>query len=37
MLKLSNGYDIYGDLKKLLIDFKQENRVELEQRFKTLS
>ena len=32
MLKLSNGYDIYGDLKKLLIDFKKENRVELEQR-----
>ena len=30
MLKISNGYDIYGDLKKLLVDFKKENRVELE-------
>ena len=32
MLKLSNGYDIYDDLMKLLIDFKKENRVELEKR-----
>ena len=24
MLKISNGYDIYGDLKKLLVDFKKE-------------
>ena len=32
MLKISNGYDIYGDLKKLLVDFKKENRVELQTR-----
>ena len=32
MLKISNGYDIYGDLMKLLADFKKENRVELEKR-----
>lgn len=32
MLKISNGYDIYDDLKKLLVDFKKENRVELEKR-----
>ena len=32
ILKLSNQYNIYEDLKELLKDFKKENRVELENR-----